>query len=110
MEYKFKIEIIRQKLKSKGKTQVELAKHLGITNSGITHMLQSNNIKTGTLEKIADFLDISITEFFVNGNGESLQTKLSQSELNEKKIEILKDSLLKAEYLIELQKRLIPQI
>jgi len=54
---------VKELAKSRGVTMESLAQSLGYTRQNLTKTL-SNNPTIGTLEKIADALDVEITELF----------------------------------------------
>lgn len=72
-KYHFRSEMIRKALNNKGKSQAELARYLGMANNTIVNIFKSDKIRIDILQRIAEFLDVSISEFFVNENGETFQ-------------------------------------
>ena len=52
--------------KEKGITMAQLAEKISVTPSALSQMLNNGNPNLSTLEKIADALDVAITDLFVN--------------------------------------------
>ena len=60
---------IRQLLEDRNWSEYRLAKECGISQSVITNMFRRNNAPTlPTLELICNALDISLSQFFLEGN------------------------------------------
>ncbi|MRM96408.1 helix-turn-helix domain-containing protein [Riemerella anatipestifer] len=61
--------IVKQILKDKGMTAKELAESIGMSETGLSIALsEKGNPSLSTLKKIAEVLDVSLTELFgVNG-------------------------------------------
>lgn len=57
---------VKEILKEKGMTQIDLAKKLGISTVGLSKILNGDP-KVTTLTKIANALDVSITDLFLTG-------------------------------------------
>ena len=72
---------------SKGMTQEELGKHLGVQKSAIAKYENGRvvNIKRSTLKKIADILEIRPSELIFDE-----KDQLAQDELTEKKREFMR--------------------
>ncbi len=58
------LSIIRAISKNKGMTLKNLAEKLHISEPGLQRILRTNSTKIETLEKIAEILDMQVTEFF----------------------------------------------
>lgn len=56
---------IKEILKSKGMTSAQLAEQLGITKGAFSNSINKNPTLS-TLEKIADALEVSVTDLFEN--------------------------------------------
>ena len=82
INYHFKIDLIREKLNNKGRSQAELARFLGVTNQTIVNIFKSDTIRIDMLQKIAEFLDVSFAEFFVNKKQETLQFSVDNLLIN----------------------------
>jgi transcriptional regulator with XRE-family HTH domain len=72
--YQFSVKLIRKALKAKGKRQTELARHLGVTNQTLTNIFKSDSIQVNMLQKIAEFLDLSVFEFFADKSQRTYQS------------------------------------
>jgi len=59
-------ERIKKICKAQGITQKELAKRMGITSIGLNQILRGEYPQLQSLEKIANALDVSISDFFQN--------------------------------------------
>ncbi len=55
---------IRQKLSQLGTTQAELAQLLDISPQAVSGILSSSNVRTGTIERICEALNLPISFFF----------------------------------------------
>lgn len=55
--------IIKEVLKEKGLTQIDLSKKMGVSRSAVVKML-SGNPTIGTLQKIADVLEVDLLDLF----------------------------------------------
>lgn len=66
---------IKELLKSKGLTQIELADKLGVTRSAVVSVL-TGNPTIATLERIADVLDVHLLDLFEDDR-ELTPTKLN---------------------------------
>lgn len=63
-------EEIKQKVKQSGKTFAEIARLMGIRPQTLTIIFASEDVKTGSLERIADAMGVPVTYFYdENGNG-----------------------------------------
>src|SRR4030042_2077802 len=72
--YQFSVKLIRKALKAKGKRQTELAPHLGVANQTLTNIFKSDSIQVNMLQKIAEFLDLSVFEFFADKSQRTYQS------------------------------------
>lgn len=63
-------EKIKQCLYSKGVTQKQLAELLGVTPQSVNAVLAANDVRTGTLERIAAAIGVDMS-FFYGGAGET---------------------------------------
>ncbi|MDY3529125.1 helix-turn-helix transcriptional regulator [Riemerella anatipestifer] len=64
--------IVKQILKDKGMTAKELAEGIGMSETGLSIALsEKGNPSLSTLKKIAEVLDVSLTELF-EGNEENI--------------------------------------
>ena len=59
---------IKQALVDAGVNQAELAAALGMTPQNLNKILSGDNIKTGTLERVAEYLGRPISFFYNEGN------------------------------------------
>ncbi len=59
---------IKEALKEKGITQIDLANELGISKVGINKIINGNPT-VDTLQKIAQILDVDIKDLFVSSKG-----------------------------------------
>ena len=57
---------IKEILKEKGMTQQELAEKLGVSYQSIKQTLNATSVTTGTLEKIANILDVPMWQIFAS--------------------------------------------
>ena len=89
INYHFNIDLIRENLIKKRKSQAGLAHYLGVTDQTIINILKSGSIRVDMLEKIAEFLDMSVVEFFYNKNVNSptILIRALQDELERHKQE-----------------------
>lgn len=63
-------ESIRRKIKLSGRRFTEIAESMGITPQALNKILGSEDVKTGSLERIADAMGVPVTYFYdENGNG-----------------------------------------
>ena len=63
-------EDIKQKVKQSGKTFAEVARLMGVRPQTLTIIFASDDVKTGSLERIADAMGVPITYFYgEQGNG-----------------------------------------
>ncbi|MFA7448735.1 MAG: helix-turn-helix transcriptional regulator [Weeksellaceae bacterium] len=84
---------IKEILKEKGVTQIELAEKIGITQVGLNRMINGNPTAE-TLLKIAQALDIDIRELFVPTKEDDKKTIFIETENGMKPIgEIKKGSV-----------------
>ncbi len=72
-------ETIKEKLSLLGKTQKELAGLLGITPQAVYEILSSSDVRSSTIEKIAQALKVPVTFFF-----EDQDTTISSFEEHER--------------------------
>jgi transcriptional regulator with XRE-family HTH domain len=59
---------IKKALIDAGVSQAELAEFMGTSPQNVNAALQSDNIKTGTLEQVAKFLGKPVSFFYGDGN------------------------------------------
>lgn len=64
---------IKEILKAKGLTQIELADRLGVTRSAVVSVLNGNPT-VATLERIADVLDVHLLDLFTDDREMSTPT------------------------------------
>lgn len=57
---------IKEILKEKGMTQQELAERLGVSYQSIKQTLNATSVTTGTLERIANILDVPMWQLFAS--------------------------------------------
>ena len=57
---------IKEILKEKGMTQQELAERLGVSYQSIKQTLNATSVTTGTLERIANSLDVPMWQLFAS--------------------------------------------
>lgn len=63
-------ETIRQKIRLTGRRFTEIAEIMGITPQALNKILGSDDVKTGSLERIAEAMGVPVTYFYdENGNG-----------------------------------------
>lgn len=94
---------IKQALVDAGVNQAELAAALGMTPQNLNKILSGDNIKTGTLERVAQFLGRPISFFYNEGNAVSVTGDGNTTAGNN-----LNDSILIDE--IAAQRRLTEQV
>lgn len=95
-------EKLKEIIKNSGMKQKDVASCLGISTSALTQQFSSDDIRTGTLEKLCDVLSITINEVYKgtpyyveqrkenvlqNDNGDSMNTWL-RKQYEECRLEI----------------------
>lgn len=110
MEGKF----LKKKLLEINKSQKELAAQLGITAQSVSAILSAKDVRSGTIEKIAQVLGVSVSFFY--GEGEVKQNAVANgaksvaainSSINTQDSEILKERVRSLEALVAEKERLI---
>lgn len=110
MEGKF----LKKKLLEINKSQKELAALLGITAQSVSAILSAKDVRSGTIEKIAQVLGVSVSFFY--GEGEVKQNAVANgtksvaainSSINTQDSEILKERVRSLEVLVAEKERLI---
>jgi transcriptional regulator with XRE-family HTH domain len=72
-------ETLKQKLESLGYTKAFIAEKLGVAPQNIQTWFKADDVKSGTLERLAEVLELPIAYFYgdsynVQGNGNALAT------------------------------------
>lgn len=72
-------EILKQKLESLGYTKAFIADRLGVPPQNIQTWFKAEDVKSGTLERLSDVLEVPIAYFYgdsytVQGNNNALAT------------------------------------
>ena len=62
---------IKSNIKARGKKLTEVSDMLGITPSALTQQIKADSLTLVKLKKIADFLDISLSELLNDGEDKS---------------------------------------
>lgn len=57
---------IKEIAEAKRVPMAQVAEAAGITPTGLSHLIRVNSTRVDTLEKIADFLGVAITDFFTD--------------------------------------------
>ncbi|MDR2058287.1 MAG: helix-turn-helix transcriptional regulator [Dysgonamonadaceae bacterium] len=73
--------IIERLLKEKKKTKRELAKCLNIKENSINRTIKNPNISIRRLEKIAEFLEIKLSDILEMKNSSTMQEELAEYKL-----------------------------
>ena len=93
------IKLIEDLRKRKDLTQAEFAKKIGVSTFGYQKMIQVEDIKVSTLEKICEVFSVNISTFFGNETIKSLNanvvfelesTDTLKIDMKNKRLEILK--------------------
>ncbi len=69
MEEKFDISLVRRELDKQSKTQAELADFLGITRNTMVTFFKTGICRIDQIQKMAEFLQVSLLDFIVMGEG-----------------------------------------
>ena len=107
-------KVLKQKLMELNKTQKELSELLGITAQSVNAILSAKDVRSGTIEKIAQVLNVPVGFFFgetglsqhavANGNKSVVAINSSVSSSSE---EVLKERVKSLETLVAEKERLI---
>lgn len=105
---------LKQKIAELGITQLDLANRLGSTPQSLSSILHAKDVRSGTIEKIAQVLNVSIGFFYgesgvnqnVVANGPKSVAALN-SHVVESNTEILKERVKALETLVAEKERLI---
>lgn len=62
-------KILKRKLLELNKTQKELSELLGITAQSVNAILSAKDVRSGTIERIAQVLNVPVSFFFGDGAG-----------------------------------------
>ncbi len=107
-------KILKHKLMELNKTQKELSELLGITSQSVNAILSAKDVRSGTIERIAQVLNVPVSFFFgemgakqhaiANGNKSVAAINSSISSPTE---EVLKERVKSLETLVAEKERLI---
>ncbi len=67
-------EELKRKIKEAGSSQKELAELLGVTAQSISSILSAKDVRSGTIEKIAEALGRPVSYFFDEASGTAVVT------------------------------------
>ena len=70
---------LKKGINEKGVSLSELSKSLGITPQALNSILKANDVRSGTIEKICDVLDVDINYFY---KGTKYEVKSTDSTCN----------------------------
>lgn len=105
---------LKNKIAEINVTQLELAGRLGVTPQSLSSILHAKDVRSGTIEKIAQVLGVSVSFFY--GEGEVKQNAVANgtksvaainSSINTQDSEILKERVRSLEALVAEKERLI---
>ena len=107
-------KVIKQKLIEINKSQKELSKLLGITAQSVNAILSAKDVRSGTIEKIAQVLGVPVAFFYGEGNFKqnavangSKSVAAINSNVATQDAEILKERVKSLEALVAEKERLI---
>ena len=107
-------KVLKQKIAELDVTQLDLANRLGTTPQSLFSILHAKDVRSGTIEKIAQVLDVSVSFFYGEGNvnqnvvasGNKSVAALN-SQVSCPTTEVLKEKLKALETLVAEKERLI---
>lgn len=107
-------KVIKQKLIEINKSQKELSELLGITAQSVNAILSAKDVRSGTIEKIAQVLGVPVAFFYGEGNFKqnavatgSKSVAAINSNVATQDAEILKERVKSLEALVAEKERLI---
>jgi transcriptional regulator with XRE-family HTH domain len=118
LTYRYNHNRIKELIDSKQLKQKDFAELLKVSTPFISQMLREKNVRTDTLEKIAESLDVEVMEFYTDENGYSLQriydnlaenNSILKTKLEDemKEVEALLKTIEDAQRIIYLQQKVI---
>lgn len=106
-------KVLKSKIAEINVTQLELAGRLGTTPQSLSSILHAKDVRSGTIEKIAQVLDVPVSFFYGEGSFQKAVASGNKSvaainsNISSRESEILKERIKSLEALVAEKERLI---
>lgn len=106
-------KVLKSKIAEINVTQLELAGRLGTTPQSLSSILHAKDVRSGTIEKIAQVLEVPVSFFYGEGSFQKAVASGNKSvaainsNISSRESEILKERIKSLEALVAEKERLI---